>query len=409
VDAQWSIPHFEKMLYDNALLLDVLAKVHRRYPQPLFAAVIEETVGWLLRDMRHPDGPFSAALDADSPGGEGAAYVWTPAQVRELLGEADARVLCAAYGISEEGNFEHGASQPALVEDDFARRTALAPLREKLLATRQQRPQPARDPKIILAWNALAVRGLAEAAWTLGRRDWFLAARQAADWMWDNLRHDEAPGRPRLRAVAYAIPGEARSEGFLDDYAFLAEALLVLAAYADWVEPGAGATYAARARALVETIRAHFRDAHEAGYFFTADDQEPLAVRKKEWWDNAIPSGHAALAHALVFLHALTGDASYAADLVELKKAYAGLAGRAPTGVAHALTAFTWDALGVAVIKCKGPRDLEALRAALVARPYRPVLLAMTNDSAQPDGFQLCVGTQCAAPTTDLVELAELL
>jgi uncharacterized protein YyaL (SSP411 family) len=404
VDARWLIPHFEKMLYDNGLLLDFYAKAWRRHRNPLYAAVAEETAGWLLRDMRLPGGPFYAALDADTEGHEGATYVWTPAQVREVLDEAEARAVCAAYDISEGGNFEHGLSNPALVEADFSKRAALAPLREKLLEARRKRPQPGRDEKIVLAWNALAIRGLAEAAWALGRKDWFAAARQAADWIWEKMRWEHA-GETRLQAVHYEQG--ARGAGFLDDYAFLAEALLVLAAYGDWAEPGTGAIHAERARALVETVRQHFRDATEAGYFFTADDQEALAVRKKVWWDNAQPSGHAALAQVFTALHALTGDGSYAAELVELKKAYAGLAQQAPMGVPHALAAFTWDAVGVAVIKVKGACDWEGLRAALAARPYRPVFLVATEDAAQPEGMQLCVGTQCVEATGEAGVVAE--
>jgi hypothetical protein len=441
VDERWLIPHFEKMLYDNALLLDFYAKSFRRYQNPLYGAVCEETVGWLFREMRHPDGPFYAALDADTAGHEGATYVWTPAQVREVLGEEGARAICAAYHITAEGNFEHGCSNPALVEEDFSKRAALAPLRAQLLAARQQRPQPGRDSKILLAWNALAVRGLAEAAFTLGRRDWFVAAAECADWLWDNLSFEGSDGARRLNSVYYDataatlecgdksplsdgatcrtgksadVSAHSKKEnrlGFLDDYAFFAEALLALAAYARWAQPdaGMGGKYILRAIALVETVRAHFRDAHAAGYFFTADDHEALAVRKKEWWDNALPSGHSSLAHALAALAALTGENSYAMELGELKKCFAGLATRAPTGTAHALAAFTWDALGIAVLKIKGSCDYDALQAALAAKSYRPLFILTTDGPAQPVGMQLCVGTQCAKPTTNIAELVEMI
>ncbi len=425
VDAQWLIPHFEKMLYDNALLLDLYAKAHRRQPKELYAAVCEETVAWLCREMRHPGGAFYSALDADSAGHEGATYVWTPAQVREVLGDGGARAICAAYNITEQGNFEHGTSNPALVEEDFSIRAKLAPLREKLLAARQTRPQPARDSKILLAWNALLVRSLAEAAFTFGRKDWFAAAQQCADWLWKNLSFEGSDGTRRLRAIFYETDGTVAAAdnsklktrnskltpAFLDDYAFFAEALLTLAAYADWAQPGSALLEqnTARARALVETIRAHFRDATQPGYFFTADDQEKLAVRKKAWWDNAQPSGHAALAHALAGLHALTGEAAYAAELADLKKCYTGLVQRAPMGVPHALAAFTWDAVGVAVLKIKGPCDWDALRAALAQKPYRPLCLVAAHDPAQPAGLQLCVGTQCAPPTMNLAELMDLI
>jgi len=413
VDAQWLIPHFEKMLYDNALLLNFYAKAHRRDPQPLYAAVCEETVAWLMREMRHLGGAFYSALDADTAGHEGATYVWTPAQVREALGEEGAREICAAYNITEAGNFENRTSNPALVEADFTVRAKLAPWREKLLAARQTRAQPGRDSKILPAWNALLVRGLAEAAFAFGRKDWFAAAQQCADWLWKNLSFAGNDGARRLRGVYYEDAETSRpaAPAFLDDYTFFAEALLTLAAYADWAQPDSALLEqnAARARALVATVRAHFRDPASPGYFFTADDHEKLAVRKKEWWDNALPSGQAALAHALAGLHALTGESAYAEELADLKKCYTGLVQRAPMGVPHALAAFTWDAVGVAVLKVKGPCDWDALRAALAKKPYRPLYLVAATDPAQPEGMQLCVGTQCAAPTTSLVELMEML
>ncbi len=418
VDGQWLIPHFEKMLYDNALLLDAYAKAHRRYQNPLYAAICAETVDWLFREMRHPGGAFYSALDADSDGHEGAAYVWTPAQIREVLGnDADAKAVCTAYNITEGGNFENGLSNPALVEGDFAVREKLAALRAKLLAARQKRTQPGRDTKILLAWNALLVRGLAEAAFALGRKDWFAAAQKCADWLWANLSHADAQGHRRLRTVYYEENPKLETQnqqpiaGFLDDYAFLAEALLTLAAYADWAEPGSDRLEQniGRARALVETVRAHFSDEMLPGLFFTADDQEKLAVRKKEWWDNALPSGHAALAHALAGLHALTGESAYADELADLKKCYTGLAPRAPLGVPHALAAFTWDAVGIAVLKVKGSCDWDALRAELAKKPYRPMYLIAAHDPAQPEGLQLCVGTQCSPPTKNLSELVELI
>lgn len=418
VDGQWLIPHFEKMLYDNALLLDFYAKAHRRYQKPLYAAVVEETVGWLIREMKHQGGAFYSALDADTDGHEGLTYVWTPAQVREVLGDESAGIICATYNITDAGNFEHGASNPALVEDNLEKRAALAPMRAKLLAARQERPQPGRDTKILLAWNALLVRGLAEAAFAFGKKEWFAAAQQCVDWLWKNLSFADEQGHRRLHAVYYdtdAVTQNSKPEtqnskpAFIDDYAFLAEAFMTLAAYADWAEPGSELLEqnVARARALVASIRAHFRDPKQLGYFFTADDQEKLAVRKKEWWDNALPSGHASLAHVLAGLYALTGENAYAAELGELKKCFAGLAARTPMGVSHALAAFTWDAIGVAVLKVKGPCDWDALQAALAAKPYRLMYLVAAHDPAQPEGMQLCVGTQCAAPTKDLAELMD--
>jgi uncharacterized protein YyaL (SSP411 family) len=404
VDQHWLIPHFEKMLYDNALLIDIYAKAYQRYPKPLYKQVVEETIGWLQREMRAPSGAFYAALDADTEGEEGKTYLWNPAQVKAILGDDDGARFCEAYGISKEGNFEDsGLTNPALLDPDPDVRASLAPARVQLLESRNTRPQPGRDDKLLTAWNALLVRGLAQATFTFGRRDWMHMAIELGDWIWNTMRHDD----DRLHSVAYG--DEARGNGVLDDFANSAQAFLSLAAVVDWVEPGQSAVWQKRANILSESVLTRFRDTSETGFFFTGTDHEQLVHRKKDWFDNATPSGNASMAHVFSALGALTGEAEFASEFERLKPAYPGIVGTSPAAASHALSAFAWQAIGIATIKCPPHAELEALRAALVARPWRPVYIQTSDDPALTADYQLCVGTQCLAPTSDPDEITSQL
>jgi uncharacterized protein YyaL (SSP411 family) len=404
VDERWAIPHFEKMLYDNALLLGAYTRGWRQHQRPLYAAVVTETVDWLTREMRGPEGLFYASVDADSEGEEGRFYLWTPAAIEAVLGPDEAKRFCQAYGVTETGNFEGGRTHlnlAAAITD--AERAALAPARERLRLARESRTKPGTDTKRLTAWNALLIGNLAEAAFTFNRPDWLTLARQAAEALETHLRQPDG----RWHAV---FDGETpRGDAFLDDYAFAAQAWLRLAAVLDWAEPGQSTTAIARAQELLAYVIDHFSDEHALGYYFTSDQHERLVSRKKEWWDNAIPSGQSALAHCFADLAALTGEAQWSGRLDELRRAYPGLIKRVPTAIAHALEAFATDALGVAVLKVKGPVDPETLREALVARPYRRLFWLSTDDAAQPEGLQLCVGTQCLEPVRDAETMADYL
>jgi len=408
VDGEWTIPHFEKMLYDNALLLDVYAKGYTFYGDPLFKAVCEETVGWLLREMTAPGGGFYAALDADSEGVEGKYYVWRPAEVASILGEADARRFCTAYGITGAGNFEEGTTNPTLRTASFEERQALASLREKLLEERQKRIPPGKDTKQILAWNGLMLRGLATASSVFGRRDWLETALRAADFFWEKMR----TGEGKLASVYYdqeaAANGQsgARFAGNLDDHLFFAEGLLALASTATWAAPERAADMRERAFVLVDAVWQHFRDAREAGCFFTADDAEQTLPRRKEWFDNATPAGNSCWLRLMADAWALTGEERYRNELAEMRPAYGTLATRYPTGLGHVLSGFANDALGTAVLKLGQDADANALQAALANKPWRKV---HWQRSEEIQGYQLCIGTQCLPPVSTAEEVAAFL
>ena len=400
VDAHWLIPHFEKMLYDNALLIDAYTRAWLDTKDPLYAAVVEETIGWLDREMSAPSGSFYAALDADSEGEEGRYYVWTPEQVDSVLGPSLARELRAAYNITKEGNFEQGKSNPALVEADFVVRVKLADARRQLRECREaERVSPGKDTKISTAWNGMMIRALADAGFYFDRPEWTQRARRAIDFLWSELV-TETPEGIQLKAVYYERGG-AKVDAFLHDYALLAEACLAVASKIDWVEPGNSATYQARAQACVDQAMRYFTDEHSIGYYFTAEGAETPVARRKEWFDNATPSGNSVMLHALSGLHALTGDGRYAAEFEATLPAYADYAGKVAAGVAHGLEAAATYQSGVVVIKVGVDVDMNALRNALADKAWRRTFIQQSMDLS-PKQIQVCLGTQCLTSNDDL-------
>jgi uncharacterized protein YyaL (SSP411 family) len=401
VDRHWQIPHFEKMLYDNALLIDIYSKAWQRYPKPLYKAIVTETIGWLVREMQAPSGAFYAALDADTNGEEGLTYLWRPAEVMTVLGEVEGKRFCEAYGISEDGNFEHsGRSHPVLLEGDPQVRASLAEARAKLLTVRNSRPQPGLDNKCLLAWNALLMRGLSRAAFTFGDPVWLELAIGIGHWIWSAMRSSNG----QFHSVAYGT--EAKGTAHLDDLAHSAEAFLALAAVIDWQHPGQSGLWLRRAIEITESVEASFADPAAVGYFFTSVDHEALIHRKKDWFDNALPAGNSAMARVFSHLHHLTGAAHYGNSLEKLQTAYPGIVRAAPAAAGHALGAFVENAIGIVSIKMSPEADPEALRTALSARPHRQAFLHFPV-AEQTEAYQLCIGTQCMAPTNDLSEMVE--
>ncbi|CAA6679111.1 MULTISPECIES: thioredoxin domain-containing protein [unclassified Lentimonas] len=408
VDPHWLIPHFEKMLYDNALLIDAYTRGWLDNQDPLYAAVVEETIGWLEREMSAEAGGFYAALDADSEGEEGRYTVWTPEEIDSVLGPTeDARAIRLAYNITTEGNFEHGSSNPALVDADFAVREQLTAARQKLLTYREtNRVRPGKDTKVSTAWNCMLIRSMADAGFYFNRPEWLQRARKAADFIWDALT-EEQDGALRLKAVFYEGSG-AQVDGFLHDYALAAEAFLAIASKIDVLDPGASAIYQARAQSCVESALRYFEDPHAAGFFFTAEDSETPVARRKEWFDNATPSGNAALLHALSGLYALTGDGRYDAALRSTLPAFSDYAQKVAAGVAHALEAATTHAAGVVVIKVRAGVSLEPLQIALATAPWRRVFILLDEGERSAD-YQMCIGTHCLPPMQSLSALMEAL
>ena len=290
VDADWQIPHFEKMLYDNALLLPVYASAWRHTGEPLFAAVVSRTVAWLLGEMLLPDGGFASSLDADAEGEEGAYYVWRADEVRPLLSDAEWALAAPHWGFSARPNFEgrawHLRASSALADQDQA---VLDSAGRKLLAVRRNRVAPGRDDKVLTAWNALLIDGLVQAARTFKRPDWLAAARRTLQFLQGELFREG-------RLLATWRGGRAQHAAYLDDYAFLLSALVALldADYRD--------DEARLAADLAATLLKHFEDPEQGGFWFTADDHEVLIHRAMPVHDQALPAGNAVAARALLAL-----------------------------------------------------------------------------------------------------------
>ena len=413
VDAGWVVPHFEKMLYDNALLLGVYTHWWRRARDPLAARVVAETVDWLLSEMRTPDGAFAASLDADSLDAhghlhEGAYYVWTPDQLTAVLGAEDGAWAAEVFRVTPDGTFEGGASTLQLLvdPDDPAR---LASVRDRLRQARTGRFRPARDDKVVAAWNGWLVDSLASAAEVFDRPDWLAVAAEAGEAVWRQHWRD---GRLR-RASRDSQPGSA--PGIAEDYAALAQAAVRLATAtgdAAWLD---------RARALVAVLLEQFDDGG-AGFFDTAADAETLYTRPHDPTDNATPSGLSATVHALRLLAELTGETEYADRADRAVSSVGGLAAQAPRFAGWLLA----DAIStrpgrtpvqVAIV---GPADEardDLVRAAWRQAPAGSVVLAGEPD--QP-GFALladrpvrdgratayvCRGFVCRLPVTTVEEL----
>ena len=305
-DRAWLVPHFEKMLYDNGLLLGVLAKLFQRTGKPIYREAIEATVSWLEREMLNPDGSFYAALDADSEGVEGKFYVWSLTEVREVLGpEAD--LFTRFYDLSHAGNWEgHNilwrprslaefAQDGDLPEETIARR--LAEARETLLAHRAQRIRPGRDEKILLNWNALLVSGLAQAGLALGREDYL---ERAVSSLASLLQHLDRDGQ----LYHNYKDGKVGAKAFIDDYAYTIAALL------DVYSLTFDTSYLERAQRYLDYVRAHFRAAPGAPFYF-AEATEDLPLRRAELYDNAVPAGNSVMVHNLLRLADLTGVDDY--------------------------------------------------------------------------------------------------
>jgi uncharacterized protein YyaL (SSP411 family) len=391
------VPHFEKMLYDNALLARVYAHLWRRTGSALARRVAEQTCDWMVRELRTAEGGLASSLDADSEGEEGKYYVWRPGELRAVLGPEDGRFAAEAFGVTEEGTFERGASVLQLRADP-ADPDRLARVQAALLAARQQRVRPGRDDKVVAAWNGLAIAALAECGVLFDRADLLAAATQCARLI-DEVHVVDG----RLRRVSRdGVVGEPA--GVLEDYGDVAEGLLALhqaTGERHWLD---------LAGTLLRVAVARFADGN-GGFFDTADDAERLVRRPQDPTDNATPSGLAALAAALVSYSALTGDADArvtaeralgtVAPLVQRFPRYAGWA-------AAAGAALLAGPLEVAVV------DAPAL-AAVARRTTSPGAVVVTGGdspllSDRPGGAAyVCQGFVCDAPTTDPDDLAKRL
>ncbi len=395
VDARWVVPHFEKMLYDNALLLRVYTHLWRATGDAAARRVAVETADFLLRDLRTPEGGFASALDADTHGEEGLTYVWTRAQLADALGDADGAWAATQFEVTATGTFEHGSSvlQRLLEPDDVDRYARVC---DRLREVREARPQPGRDDKVVAAWNGLAIAALAETGVLLDRPDYVAAADACADllgrvhWSRGRLARTSRDGRA------------GRNVGVLEDYADVAEGLLALFSATGDVRR------LAAARALLDVVLDQFSDSR-GGFYDTADDAETLVRRPQDPTDNATPSGLAAAAQALLTCAAMTGEQRYRDAAEQALRTVAPLMGR------HARFAGWAAAAGEALLA--GPAEVVVLDrpdlldvARLGTSPGAVVVTSGPLAEGRPSGAAyVCRGFVCEAPTTDPDRLREQL
>ncbi|WP_037141149.1 thioredoxin domain-containing protein [Rhodococcoides fascians] len=410
VDAEWIVPHFEKMLYDNALLLRFYGHLARITGDALATRVADATAAFVLGAMRTEEGCFAAALDADTEGVEGLTYVWTPEQLVETLGFEDGVWAAGLFAVDSSGTFEAGMSVLQLPEDpDDTER--FEQVRATLMAARDLRPQPGRDNKVITAWNGLAITALAEAGSGLGRSTWVDAAAECGEQIF--ARHEE---NGRLRRASLG-PHVGEAAGVLEDYACMAVgSLSLLSATGDtvWLE---------RAVRLVDAAIAHFADPDNPGSWFdTADDAEALVTRPRDPLDNATPSGASTITEALLAIEALVPSESAATygDLAAAGLARASVVmERAPRSAGHWLAVAEASVRGPLQVAISVDGDSRLLDVARRHAPGGTTIVAGAVDSSplltdRPtvDGNEaayVCRGFVCDRPVTTEEELVAAL
>jgi len=346
-DRQWLLPHFEKMLYDQALLCQAYAEAFQITGEKVFDETAREIITYVLRDMTAPEGGFYCAEDADSEGKEGKFYLWTEEEIENILGKEEAELFVDTYGLEKEGNFVEEATGIRTGENILHRLEAAARIasrlgigenvledklskaRERLFAARERRVHPGKDDKILTDWNGLMIAALARGAAVFAEPAYFEAARRAYLFIEKNLRDSDGRLRHRWR------DGEASARSFADDYAFLIWGLIECHDYSG------DSSYLAAARSLQDILDRRFWDEKQGGYFMSADDQADVPIRPKESYDGAIPSGNSVAFYNLIRLHRLTGENAYATRAGELGRAFSPVISQIPSAHTMFMIALT--------------------------------------------------------------------
>jgi uncharacterized protein YyaL (SSP411 family) len=414
-DERWLVPHFEKMLYDNALLARAYLDAYRLTRSPLYRRITEEVLDFLVREMRDANGGFYSTQDADSEGVEGKFYVWDLGEFQQVVGSDDADLLSHYWDVAEHGNWEHrnilNVSRPPdlfcrlekVSEPELLAKASAA--RKKLYAVRDKRVHPGRDEKILTDWNGLALRAFADAAAHFGRDDYRRVAEANAEFifstMWDGerLRHSFKDGRARFNA-------------YLDDYANVADGLLSL------YQLTFDGKWLSRAQSLAEYMVSHFWDTEHGGFFFTASDHESLVARTKDFFDNATPSGNSVAADVLLRLAALLDRSDFREKAEQLFASIANLLVEYPSGFGRMLAALDFHLGPSKEIAVVGPEP-----AALIAtfrKHYLPraVIAAGEDDAiallrnrpavAGKATAYVCENLTCKQPVTNVEEFEKL-
>jgi uncharacterized protein YyaL (SSP411 family) len=433
VDAIWLTPHFEKMLYDNAQLLRTYLHAWQLTGRPLYRRIVDETIDYVLREMRAPGGGFYSTQDADSEGHEGKFFVWELREIEQILGTEAAEVFASYYGVSEQGNFE-GTNILSVVREvaSVAQQLGLSVAeveqsltdsRRKLFVEREKRIKPARDEKILTEWNGLMIHALAECGAVLQRADATQAALDAASFVLSQMSQPDGKLYRTYKAASAGEPanrGQARLNAYLEDYAALARALIAL------YEATFDLRWLGEATRLVQVMIDQFADQQRGGFFQTGIDHEQLVVRRKDFVDNAIPSGNALAAETLLRLSVLLDQPDYRATAAAICTAVKEAMARQPTGFGRmlgVLNALLTPSQEIAIV---GEPDDPATRALLaeVRKRYLPnTVLALKSPGEEsplpllarrdlvnekPTAY-VCERYVCKLPVTEAAALAKLL
>ncbi|MBI3921552.1 MAG: thioredoxin domain-containing protein [Armatimonadetes bacterium] len=426
VDDRWLVPHFEKMLYDNAFLSKILLETYQATSDQLFARIARETLDYVLREMTHPEGGFYSTQDADSEGEEGKFFVWTPGEVFEVVGDRAGAFLCDYCDVTGRGNFEHGKSilhvnrpvrdlafEREVSEEEV--KAIIAESKRKLFETREGRIKPFRDEKILTDWNGMMISSLALAAQVLKDEGYRSAARAAADFLLGHL----CQGGLLLHTWK---EGQSKLNGYLDDYAFLTQGLL------DLYETTFDATYLTSAIRLTDTMVSEFWDTEEGGFFFTGLRHEKLVHRPKQLYDHSTPSGQSVAVFNLVRLYWLTGKEDYRDKAEKVFDLLADSMEQNPFGFTNLLCALDFHLSPPATIVLAGfaspakdgfPPAEENMLAQIHSRyvPNKlvaavpsgndlslPLFAGKTSVGGKPTAY-LCRNFTCTSPVTDPEEL----
>nr|MBA2490302.1 thioredoxin domain-containing protein [Gammaproteobacteria bacterium] len=420
VDGQWMIPHFEKMLYDNGPLLGLCAQAAVATVDAELERTARETAGWAMREMQSPEGGYYSSLDADAEGEEGKFHVWDRAQIEALLEPRDYAIFARRFGLDGPANFEGrwhlrvcadlNDLAAAFDTDEHTISISLAKSRQTLFDVREVRVHPGRDDKVLTSWNALMIKGMATAGRHLEMPECIASAQRSLDFVRQTLWRDG-------RLLATFKDGKAHLTAYVDDYAFLIDAVLELL-QARW--RGDELTFACE---LADALIEHFEDRESGGFYFTADDHEPLIQRPKVLADEATPAGNGVAAQALSRLGFLVGDTRYIEAAERTLKVAAGAVAQAPIAHASLLAALeeritppqililrgageTFESWQRAAARAYAPRRL-VFAIPTDARDLPPALAEKTSDGATV--VYLCEGMTCAAPITDTENFEKML
>lgn len=426
VDERWLVPHFEKMLYDNALLARLYLEGYQATHEPFMRRIVEEILAYIEREMLSPEGGFYSTQDADSEGEEGKFFVWTRDEIMQELGEAVGEIFCRYYDVTEVGNFEHkNILHPTLTLLQLAKMfrreeqevtQLIVEAKQKLFAVRERRVKPGRDEKIITSWNGLMIAAFAEAYQVLGNPRYLAIARQSVDFI---VTHLSCEGR-LLRTYK---DGQAKYNAYLDDYAFFVAALL------DLYEATFERTYLDRAVALTDLLLAHFWDEEEGGFFFTSNEHEALIARSKSAFDGSIPSGNSMATLNLLRLSYLTDNQTYLAKAEQVLRLFSDDMEHNPFGFSFMLCALDFYVQRPKEIVLLGEKtapetkemlarvhDLflpnKTLRCFDAVEQASPQLPAQLAGRTQVDGkltVYVCHNFTCSLPVTEWGALKELL